>query len=148
MKRRTVFLSLFALGLAPAAARATALPQVMVYRDPGCGCCESWAAILRQAGFALTIADDARRADLLGDIGIAPQYASCHTALIGAYAIEGHVPVREILRLLAEKPQGAIGLAVPGMPVGSPGMGPPEGGDRYDVLLLARDGSSSIYASY
>jgi hypothetical protein len=148
MKRRALLLSALGSALAPAAAGAAGLPDVMVYRDPGCGCCEAWVAILREAGFTASIADDAKRADRLAGIGIARRFASCHTALIGAYAVEGHVPVRDILRLLAEQPQGVIGLSVPGMPVGSPGMGPPDGGDRYDVLLLARDGGSSVYASY
>jgi hypothetical protein len=78
---------------------------------------------------------------------IGPQYASCHTALVDGYAIEGHVPAREILRLLKERPD-AIGLAVPGMPIGSPGM--EQGGrvDPYSVLLLHRDGGSSTYAKY
>jgi hypothetical protein len=83
-------------------------------------------------------------------LGLPARYGSCHTARIGGYALEGHVPVREIRRLLAERPD-AIGLAVPGMPVGSPGMdGPQYDGRRepYDVLLVHRDGSSRVYASY
>jgi hypothetical protein len=81
---------------------------------------------------------------------VAPKYGSCHTGLVAGYAIEGHVPAREIKRLLAEKP-AAIGLAAPGMPLGSPGMDGPEYGGRksqYDVLLLSKDGSAKVYQRY
>jgi hypothetical protein len=125
---------------------ADAGPAVEVWKDPTCGCCKDWIALLRKAGFAVT-SHDSGNAAVRAKAGIARQYGSCHTALVGGYAVEGHVPVREIQRLLRERPD-AIGLAVPGMVVGSPGM--EQGGrvDPYSVLLLHRDGGSSSYAKY
>ena len=132
-----------ALGLPSAAAAG---PIVEVWKDPTCGCCKEWIAHLRKAGFTVT-AHDSGNVAARAKAGIASQYGSCHTALIDGYAIEGHVPVREIQRLLKERP-AAIGLAVPGMVIGSPGM--EQGGrvDPYTVLLLHRDGGSSSYAKY
>lgn len=143
------------LGLMVAAPMATWLgtpafadagPAVEVWKDPTCGCCKDWIALLRKAGFAVT-AHDSGNAAVRAKARIAPQYGSCHTALVGGYAIEGHVPVREIQRLLKERPD-AIGLAVPGMVVGSPGMEQEGRVDPYTVLLLHRDGGSSSYAKY
>ena len=132
-----------ALGLPTVAA---ADQVVEVWKDPTCGCCKEWIAYLRDAGFAVT-AHDSGNVAARAKAGIATQYGSCHTALIDGYAIEGHEPVREIRRLLKERP-AAIGLAVPGMVIGSPGM--EQGGrvDPYTVLLLHRDGGSSSYAKY
>ena len=100
---------------------------------------------------ALTVtAYDTGNTDVRAQLGMPQQYGSCHTGRVGGYALEGHVPAREIRRLLSERPK-AVGLAVPAMPVGSPGMdGPAYGGQRdpYDVLLVARDGSASVYQSY
>jgi hypothetical protein len=125
---------------------AAAGPSVEVWKDPTCGCCREWIAHLRNSGFTVT-AHDSGNVAARAKAGIAAQYGSCHTALVDGYAIEGHVPVREIQRLLKERP-AAIGLAVPGMVVGSPGM--EQGGrvDPYTVLLLQRDGGSSSYAKY
>jgi hypothetical protein len=149
MQRRRLLASLVAAPLAvwlsaPLAARAGSL--VEVWKDPTCGCCKDWIAILRNAGFTVTAHDSGNLA-ARAKARIARQYGSCHTAFVENYAIEGHVPVREIQRLLKERPD-AIGLAVPGMVVGSPGM--EQGGrvDPYTVLLLHRDGGSSSYAKY
>ena len=122
---------------------------VEVWKDPTCGCCRDWIAHLEKNGFEARV-HDTGNTDARKRLGIPSQYGSCHTAVVGGYALEGHVPVREILRLLNERPN-AIGLAVPGMPIGSPGMGGPEYGHRrdpYDVLLLTRDGTSRIFQSY
>ena len=128
-------------------AAGTTGPSVEVWKDPTCGCCKDWIKHLQNAGFTVTF-HDSGNAYARAKAGIAPQYGSCHTALVDGYAIEGHVPVREIQRLLAERPN-AIGLAVPGMVKGSPGMEQPDGRvDPYNVLLLHRDGGSSIYAKY
>lgn len=149
MERRR-FLCLLAAAPATAwigaPAHADAGPVVEVWKDSTCGCCKEWIAVLRKAGFAVT-AHDGGNATARTKAGIAREYGSCHTALVGGYAIEGHVPVREIRRLLKERPD-AVGLAVPGMVVGSPGM--EQGGrvDPYTVLLLHRDGGSSAYAKY
>ncbi len=133
----------------PGRIQATAKPQLEVWKDPSCGCCQDWIAYMEKSGFAVKVHDsgnNARRAQL----GIAQQYGSCHTATVGGYAVEGHVPASDILRLLKERPAG-IGLAVPGMPIGSPGMDGPEYGgrrDAYQVLLLQADGSSSVFQNH
>lgn len=140
---RLVAASPLVLHALPALAEARTLE---VWKDPQCGCCKDWIAILQRAGFRV-VAHDRGNAAARQKAGIARQYGSCHTALVDGYAIEGHVPVREIERLLKERPD-AIGLAVPGMPVGSPGMEQGDRKDPYTVLLLHRDGGSSSYAKY
>jgi hypothetical protein len=124
--------------------------QVMeVWKGPSCGCCQDWINIIQKAGFKV-ITHDTGNTDARAKNGIPVELGSCHTALIGGYAIEGHVPVREIERLLAEKPD-VVGLAVPSMPIGSPGMDGPAYGNRtqaYNVLLVKKNGSTSIYQKY
>jgi len=156
MKRRKLLLAAASLaGAAPLAAvaaapsKAQALPVMQVWKDPNCGCCKDWISYLERDGFRVQVFDTGNTA-ARQRLGLPIQYGSCHTALIGGYVVEGHVNAREIRRLLAEKPQ-AIGLAVPRMPIGSPGMDGPEYGgqkDAYDVLLVLRDGSSRVYQSY
>ncbi len=135
--------------LAAPAIGAQAAVAVEVWKDPHCGCCEDWVVLLRQAGFSVKVNDqgnDAARKRL----GIPDALGSCHTASVQGYALEGHVPATDIRRLLREKPQ-AVGLAVPGMPVGSPGM---DGAvykrrkDPFKVLLVAKDGSSTVFRAY
>lgn len=128
-------------------------PQVEVWKDPNCGCCKDWVDHLQANGFAVRVHESGNTA-ARKRLGIPDKLGSCHTGEVGAqgkrYALEGHVPAREVRRLLKEMPQ-AVGLAVPGMPVGSPGMdGPLYGGrkDPYDVLLVMQDGSSRVYQSY
>jgi len=122
---------------------------VEVWKDPNCGCCKDWVAHLQNSGFAVKVnesGNDAMRARL----GIPQKLGSCHTALVGGYAVEGHVPAADIRRLLKDKPQ-AVGLTVPGMPVGAPGMDGPEYGKRrdpYDVLLVLKSGEARVYSSY
>lgn len=139
-----------ALVLPLAAAWAAPIRSVAeVWKDPNCGCCKDWVAQLAQAGFEVRVSDSGNNG-VRARLGIPARLGSCHTARIGGYAVEGHVPVREILRLLHEKPR-AVGLAVPGMPIGAPGMdGPAYGGRKnpYDVLLVQADGSSTVYQSY
>lgn len=130
-------------------ALATSPPKVDVWKDPHCGCCGDWIAHLRQHGFRVQSHDVGNTA-MRQRLGLPMRYASCHTAVVDGYVIEGHVPAVDIQRLLRERP-AALGLAVPGMPVGSPGMDGPEYGNRrdpYDVLLVQRDGSTRVYASY
>ena len=154
MQRRSLLLAATALiGTttlpARAAAPSTALPVLQVWKDPNCGCCMDWVSYLQRDGFQVQVFETGNTA-VRQRLGLPVKYASCHTALIGGYVVEGHVNAREIRRLLAEKPK-AIGIAVPGMPVGSPGMDGPEYGGRkdpYDVLLVQTDGSSRVYQSY
>lgn len=130
---------------------------IEVWKDPDCGCCQDWVAHLEANGFQIRVHDSGNTAARTR-LGMPAKLGACHTAQAGAkagtaaagYAIEGHVPAREIHRLLKERPS-AIGLAVPGMPVGSPGMdGAIYGGrkDPYDVLLIQRDGRATVYQSY
>ena len=124
-------------------------PQVEVWKDPECGCCKDWVSHLEANGFQVKV-HDSGNAQARSRLGVPDKLGSCHTALIGGYALEGHVPARDIQRLLKERPK-AVGLAVPGMPVGSPGMdGAAYGGrkDAYDVLLIQADGSTRVYQSY
>ncbi len=124
-------------------------PQIEVWKDPDCGCCKEWGTHLEANGFAARV-NDIGNAAARTRLGMPAKLGSCHTGLVGGYVIEGHVPAREILRLLREKP-AVLGLAVPGMPVGSPGMDGAIYGDRrdpYDVLLVSRDGSTRVYQSY
>jgi len=122
---------------------------VEVWKDPNCGCCKEWVSHLESNGFKVKVNDTGNNA-MRTKLGIDKKYGSCHTAVVAGYAIEGHVPARDIQRLIKEKPQ-AIGLAVPGMPVGSPGMDGAVYGDRkdtYDVMLLAKGGGASVYQHY
>lgn len=151
-RRTTLIAAAAALTSAPWAALANSpqkLPVMQVWKDPNCGCCNDWVEILRKAGFEIQTFDTGNTA-VRQRLGLPTKFASCHTALIDGYVIEGHVNVSEIQRLLRERPK-ALGLAVPGMPVGSPGMDGPEYGNRrdpYDVLLVQKDGSSRSYQSY
>ena len=136
-----------ALGLAASwPARAVTAQSIEVFKSPTCGCCGDWVKHLQASGFAVTVRD-VGNASARARLGIPARLGSCHTAAIGGYAIEGHVPVREIKRLLAEKP-AAKGLAVPGMPIGSPGMEQGDRRDAYDVLLVRADGGTTVFAAY
>ena len=118
--------------------QAAGRPKVVVSRDPNCGCCGAWADHLRRAGFPVEIVESANVNAVKQRLGVPADLASCHTAEVQGYVIEGHVPASAILRLLEERPVG-VGLAVPGMPIGSPGM---EGGasETYDVVFFSRQG--------
>ena len=145
--RRTALaqLGLVALGAAlPHRAGASVGPAMAVYKSPSCGCCTAWVKHMRGAGFVVTTHDTNDVDAVKTQLGIRRQFASCHTGVVGRFVVEGHVPADLVLKLVKEQPD-ALGLAVPGMPAGSPGM---EGGtpDRYQVLLLARDGTSRVYA--
>lgn len=125
--------------------------QVTVWKTPTCGCCKDWVIHLRKEGFNVVTNDVNDTAPIRQKLGLPAKFGSCHTAQVGGYVIEGHVPAREVKRLLREKP-AAIGLAVPGMPIGSPGMEMPgdmQGvRDAFDVVLVTKDGSSRVYESY
>jgi hypothetical protein len=121
--------------------------QITVWKNPDCGCCREWVAHLRKNGFEVVTHDVKDTAPIRQKLGLPDKFGSCHTASLGDYVIEGHVPAQELRRLLREKPK-ARGLAVPGMPVGSPGMEVGNARDAYDVLLVLSDGSSRVYQSY
>ena len=128
-------------------ARASNAPLVEVWRSPACGCCGAWIKHLQENGFATKV-------NLVGDTaaarkaaGIPEALGSCHTGKVEGYAVEGHVPAADIKRLLATKPK-AVGLAVPGMPVGSPGMEQGDLRQPYEVLLVKADGSREVFARH
>jgi hypothetical protein len=113
-------------------------PAILVRKDPNCGCCTGWVQHLRDAGFAVTVEETADLEVVRKRLGVPADLAACHTAEVAGYVIEGHVPALAVRKLLNERPD-AIGLAVPGMPIGSPGM---EGGapQRYDAVLFGTTG--------
>ncbi len=126
--------------------RSAYAADVIVYKSPTCGCCQAWVSHLRENGFSVQVHDQRDVNSIKTELGVPPRLRSCHTAMVGGYVVEGHVPAREIQRLLKEKPQ-IKGLAVPGMPMGSPGMeGPFQ--VAYDVLAFQSSGDTSRYASY
>jgi hypothetical protein len=127
---------------------APTVVNAKVFRTPTCGCCGSWMDHAEAHGFVL---EDQQQEDLTPikeQYGITPELASCHTAIADGYVFEGHIPAEEVKKFLAAPPADVVGLAVPGMPIGSPGM---EMGDKtqpYEVLAVHRDGSTSVFASY
>jgi len=123
-----------------------AMPIVDVYKTASCGCCGAWVKHMKENGFTVRAHDVANPSDYREKFGIPEQFGSCHTAKVGGYAIEGHVPAVDVKRLLAAKPK-ARGLAVPAMPLGSPGMEGPRK-DPFDVLLVKTNGSTSVYKHY
>ena len=122
------------------------MESITVYKSPTCGCCSKWVSHLQANGFEVEAIDRQNMNDVKLDAGIPRQLASCHTAKIGGYVIEGHVSAADIKRLLKERPDVA-GLAVPGMPMGSPGM---EGHrqDRYEVLTFTGSGDTAVFSRY
>ena len=124
-------------------------PSIHVLKDPNCGCCSAWIEILERDGFSVTTEDSAGTLLMRhkAENGIPQAMISCHTARVEGYMIEGHVPTADIRRLLATRPE-AVGLAVPGMPYGSPGMGPESRREAYDVFRIRRDGSTEVFSRY
>lgn len=147
--RRRLLAIAFAVWPLTAAAQRTDGPLVEVWKSPTCGCCKDWIAHMQASGFRVVAHDEGSNA-ARARFGLPIRYGSCHTARVAGYVIEGHVPAAEVKRLLVERP-AAIGLAVPGMPVGSPGMDGPEyrgRKDPYDTLLVHRDGSASVFQAH
>ena len=148
-RRKFIAAALAAAAAAVPTVVAAASVAVEVWKAPTCGCCKDWIVHLEANGFKVQVHDSGNTA-ARARLGIPMRLGSCHTAQVEGYAIEGHVPAREIRRLLSERPD-AVGLAVPGMPIGSPGMDGPAYGTRkdpYDVLLVRKDGSTASFQSY
>lgn len=148
--KRIISFAVVVVGLAIAAVvTSTQAPTaISVVRDPGCGCCLNWVAHLERAGFKATVTESADMDTLKDGKGVPKAARSCHTATVGGYVIEGHVPAADIRRLLKERPSVA-GLAVPGMPVGSPGMESSSGRVQpYDVLTFDKAGRTAVFASH
>jgi hypothetical protein len=119
-------------------------PEVSLYKDPNCGCCGKWAEHMQRHGFRVA-AHDVKDLDAIKKKQRVPEaLGSCHTAIVAGYTVEGHVPADVVRRLLAQRPAGVIGLAVPGMPLGSPGMESPTP-QRYDILAFDAKGGSRVF---
>jgi len=152
MNRRHFFKSagalaaLSALPTMPALA-APAGPEVQVFKSPTCGCCGAWVDHLKSAGFSVKVTEVDDTTAARKRLGLPDRFGSCHTATVGGYVLEGHVPAAEVKRLLSQRPD-AIGLAVPGMPASAPGMDVPGRKDPYQVLLVDSTGQSTVFANY
>jgi hypothetical protein len=147
--RRKLLVAVLAAPFVPLLRARAAEPFIEVWTGPSCSCCHDWLKHLEANGFSVQ-AHDGGNSEARTRLGMPIDFGSCHTGQVEGYALEGHVPAREIRRLLGERPN-AIGLSVPSMPRGSPGMdGPVYGGvrDPYDVLLVGRDGRASVFQSY
>jgi len=146
---KALLLSLFAMLALFYAANLQAnpiLPVATVYKTPSCGCCGKWISHLEANGFKVIAENRNDLSSIKQQLGIQPQLQSCHTAKIGKYIVEGHVPAEDIKRMLAEQPD-IDGVAVPGMPMGSPGMeGPTK--DNYDVLVIKQGSRPQVFNSY
>jgi hypothetical protein len=140
---------LIGMGLAGCAEAAARPVPMAVRRNPGCGCCEAWTEQMRASGrFIITTEDDANLAAFKTARGVPADLASCHTAIVGDYVVEGHVPLTDVVRLLDERPAIA-GITVGGMPMGSPGMEQPGGGNEaYDVVAFTSEGQRSVFSHY
>lgn len=126
---------------------AGSLPQMEVFKSPTCGCCGAWVEHLKKAGFVVSVTEVEDTSTARRKYGLPDKFGSCHTGIVDGYVVEGHVPAVQVKRLLAMKPS-AIGLAVPGMPVGSPGMEMGDTQDPYDVLLIDKRGRETVFARY
>ena len=150
MQRRTLLIGLAGTAAVPAwpvLAQVAPLPNIEVFKSPYCDCCGAWVDHLKRAGFAVKVTSVDDTAAARKRLGMPDHFGSCHSASVAGYALEGHVPAAEVRKLLALRP-AAIGLAVPGMPVGSPGMEVGSRRDAYQVFLIDRSGRSSVFASY
>ena len=121
---------------------------ITVYKDPSCGCCTKWVEHLRASGFVPDVHDRADMDALKDSLGVPAALRSCHTAVAGRYVVEGHVPAADVKKLLASSPAKVVGLAVPGMPAGSPGMEMGGRSDRYDVIAFGAKGTSHVFATH
>lgn len=129
--------------------RSTGAPMAMtVYRDPSCGCCKAWAELAEGNGYNVIVRDDPNMAQVKQRLGVPSQLASCHTAVVGEYVIEGHVPLDQVARLLRARPSDIRGIAVPGMPIGSPGMEVPDGTkESFQVIAFFQNGQTTAFGS-
>ena len=135
-----------AAGLVAASLTAGAAETVEVFKSPYCGCCGHWVEYMKRNGFEVSVRDVDDVGAVRKQLGMPQKYGACHTAKVGGYVVEGHVPVEDVRKLLAEKPR-AVGIAVPSMPPGSPGM-PSDKPVAYDTLLVQRDGSNQVFSRH
>ncbi|WP_150911652.1 DUF411 domain-containing protein [Marinobacter halotolerans] len=148
MKKSMLALSLAAtFSLSSPLQAGESVDDIHVYKSPTCGCCTDWVDHLKENGFEVQVTETNNLNPIKIDAGLTPSLASCHTAFIGDYVIEGHVPANDIRRLIADAPD-AKGLAVPGMPAGSPGMEMGDRKDRYQVLLFNTNGQTRVFSEH
>ena len=148
MKRRTFLNGALLAALLPAAAHATKKPVITVYKTPTCGCCGKWIDHMRSSGFDVKSTDIDDVTSIKKQYGVPLDSQSCHTALVEGYVLEGHVPATAVKKMLKEKPK-VVGLAVPGMPVGSPGMEVPSGQvEPYNVVAFDKAGKTTVYEKH
>ena len=162
LRRRTLLLGAAALAAVPVAcerapspaaapaapAPAAPRPELVVYKTPWCGCCSGWVTHMRRAGYSPQVVEMEDLAPIREKHGVPFELSSCHTGVVGGYTVEGHVPPADVDRLLAEKPR-ALGLTVPGMPIGSPGMESPTGErESFETLLLLEGGRTRVFARH
>lgn len=121
--------------------------EVTMYKDPNCGCCGKWAEHMRANGFAVKEVATPKMSAVKREAGVPQALGSCHTARVGGYIVEGHVPAADVKRMLADKPE-IVGISAPGMPQGSPGMEGPYPADRYDVVSFDRDGATKVFSRH
>jgi hypothetical protein len=136
--------------VAPNAVAQARLHDMHVSRDAGCGCCATWVDLMRRSGrFRVTLTNEADMAAVKRRLGVPSDLASCHTAMVAGFAVEGHVPAPDILRLIETSPRGVRGIAVAGMPIGSPGMEQAGmGRDAFEVVAFGADGARHVFARY
>lgn len=143
MNRASLFLLAFFLPALPAAAQ-----QIEVHLSPTCGCCKAWVRHLEQAGFTPRVVESQDMAATKRALGVPGRIESCHTGIVDGYFVEGHVPASDIRRLLKDRP-AVLGLAVPGMPVGSPGMEVPGvAAEKFETLLVGLDGQTRVFEKH
>lgn len=145
--KKILFLALALVGFAFAESKAN-VKTIELYESPFCGCCEMWVKYMKGKGYAFNIHKSSDFYKIKDKFGIKEQYQSCHTGVVDGYALEGHLPEDAVAWLLKEKPKDVIGIATPGMPMGSPGM--EQGGDEevYDVVILLKNGTHRVYGTY
>lgn len=132
---------------APEKTSGVARPTMIVHKDPNCGCCQSWADIAQRAGYPVQVVNEADLAAVKARLGVPEELASCHTTEVAGLNVEGHVPLDAVERMLRERQQGLRGIAVPGMPAGSPGMEMPDGRrEPFQVIAFFEDGRTSVFA--
>lgn len=141
--RRLLIGGALALSATPVVAQGR---RMTTYKTPWCGCCDGWVLHMRAAGWTVDVVEREDLAPVRARYGVPQRYAGCHTAVVGSYAIEGHVPASDVARLLRERPQ-AVALAAPGMPAGSPGM-ESAGRERYVTLLIDRNGRATVFGRH
>jgi len=144
---KTLAVALMAPWMIHAAWADAGRPEVTMYKSPTCACCGKWAEHMREAGFSVKELHSEQMDRVKAQLGVPEALGSCHTARVGDYLVEGHVPAQDVKRMLEEKPAVA-GLSAPGMPLGSPGMEGPYPAERYEVIAFDREGKASVFAQH